>query len=280
MIMTNPVIFIHYGNSEYLGYSLMQAKIVNKNSDVILIGDDSNNCYPFITHINVNDNSKSATEFAKLYKHMSPNAYDFELICFQRWFILRDFMIKYGLNTCYYQDSDVLLYTDINEANFSSFHLVFTAGTGSSIFINNFNTLCDFCSYIEDFYVNKSSKELESIYQERILNGISDMTLFLFYYQQYPDKIFDLSNIVNESVFDFNINCSQGFETWFGRKKIYLTNEGIFGKHIELDKLIRLKALHFQGVAKPFIKYFAGEIVYTSNVPVVFDYAACRWVSL
>ncbi|MBP2660315.1 MAG: hypothetical protein H6Q69_3347, partial [Firmicutes bacterium] len=72
--MSIPIVFMHYGDSEYLQYSLLQAKKSNKDSDIILIGDDSNNKYSFVKHANIND-SQSGQDFAKIYQHMSFNDY-------------------------------------------------------------------------------------------------------------------------------------------------------------------------------------------------------------
>ncbi len=46
---------------------------------------------------------------------MSSNPYDYELICFQRWFYIRDFIEKQEMEYFLCMDSDVLLYCNINE---------------------------------------------------------------------------------------------------------------------------------------------------------------------
>jgi len=281
--VSNPVIFMHYNNSNYLAYSLWQAKQSNKNADVILLGDDSNKNYSFIKHIKVN-HSKSVEEFNKVYKHMSSNPYEYELFCIQRWFILRDFMIQYNIDKCYYQDSDVMLYVDTNKEEFNWFDLGFFGGfSGHTTFINNLNALDDFCTFIMNYYTDKSRlKRLENIYQDflkkNLPGGICDMTLIDHYCSQSHYNIYDLEKVVNDATFDHNINVVQGYENWFGRKKIYRTSNGIFCKNTALNRYIKFNSLHFQGDAKMFMKYFAEQINDERDEPLAFDYSCCQWI--
>ena len=89
-----PIIFIHRSNSAYLKYSLSQAQASNPRSTVILLGDPSNNCYDFVVHRQMHDFFQGATEFEKVYAHFSALPPSFELICFQRWFILKSFCAR------------------------------------------------------------------------------------------------------------------------------------------------------------------------------------------
>ena len=92
---TVPVVFIHKGNSHYLQHSLWQAKQYNER--VILIGDHSNSGYSGVEHYNMNDYSEEAAYFAKIYKHIGGTSYNYELFCFQRWFILKSFIVDISL---------------------------------------------------------------------------------------------------------------------------------------------------------------------------------------
>lgn len=281
--MPKSVIFMHYGNSSYLGHSLSQAKKSNPNTDVILLGDDSNNNYSFVNHIKINL-GKSVEEFNKVYKHMSSNPYEYEIFCIQRWFILRDFMSQYNMNQCYYQDSDVMLYTDVNKEAFSHFDLSFFGGfSGHTTFINNVNALDDFCTFIMKCYTDKSRlSRLENIYQglleKHLPGGICDMTLIDHYCQQSQYTICNLEKVVDDTTFDHNINVVQDYEHWFGRKKIYRTNSGIFCKNIPLNRYVMFYSLHFQGDTKIFMKHFAAELPEGYDELFTFDYSSCRWM--
>lgn len=47
----NPIIFCHYGNSDYLEYTLRQVKLTNPNNRVILLGDEKNKSIAEIAHV-------------------------------------------------------------------------------------------------------------------------------------------------------------------------------------------------------------------------------------
>ncbi|MDF2633467.1 MAG: hypothetical protein K0R78_341 [Pelosinus sp.] len=281
--MSIPIIFIHYGDSEYLQYSLLQAKRSNKDKDIILIGDESNNKYPFVKHVNVAE-SASMREFAKVYKHMNFNPHEYELFCIQRWFILRDFMVTHKIEQCYYQDSDVMLYEDIAKEELTGFDFAFCGGISAGIsFINNVAALDAFCSFITNCYTQPESRlQLENMYQSIITaiphGGICDMVFVNLYCNNTnPEKIYDLSIIRNDAVFDLNVNLTDGYEEWYGCKKIYYTNQGVLCRNLSLDKLIKFKALHFQGNAKKFMKYFLEKVPEECATPTAFDYSTCQW---
>ncbi|NLC92995.1 MAG: hypothetical protein GX677_05985 [Treponema sp.] len=82
-----PLIFLHKGSPLYLQIALRKAKSVC-SSDVYLIGDETNN-YSYIKHALIKDYNHNDLE--KYYKHMSPNGYNYEIFCLQRWFVLKDF---------------------------------------------------------------------------------------------------------------------------------------------------------------------------------------------
>lgn len=275
---------MHFGDSDYLQYSLMQAKRSNPDSDIILIGDESNNKYSFIKHVSRFDSS-SGQEFAKLYQHLSFNSYEYELFCIQRWFILRDYMAKHGISRCYHQDSDVMLYADISTEKVADFDFAFCGGISGGIsFINNFDALDDFCNFITSFYtVETLTEELKKIYQMVIKHvpngGICDMIFINLYCtsRQHPERIFDLSIIENNAVFDLNINLINEYEQWYERKKIYFTTNGVLCKNLSLNTFIKFKALHFQGEAKIFMKYFVQKTPDECIIPFTFDYSSCQW---
>lgn len=105
-----PVIFIHRGMPKYLRTTVLCAKkCPNK---VILLGDDTNkgiggDWYPIEEY-----GSESFEQFRKVYINLSPNAEWFELVCFERYFILLEYMKRNGLKEAIMIDSDVLLFVN------------------------------------------------------------------------------------------------------------------------------------------------------------------------
>ena len=92
-----PIIFLHNTNSDYLKYSLGQAKRSNPESAIYLIGNDSNDCYNFVEHHSFSNYFQGAIEFSKIYKHYNTTSYKYEVFCFQRWYILLEFLVSFRL---------------------------------------------------------------------------------------------------------------------------------------------------------------------------------------
>ncbi len=269
--MSLPIVFIHASNSSYLRYSLLQAKTTNPQSDIFLIGDQSNNCYKFVQHKFLSNYLYGATEFAKVYKHFhNINPCLNELVSFQRWFILRDFMMLNNLDKCLYIDSDVMLYTNVTleQNKFSEFDLTLSHSSSPHCnFINNFSALEKYCNLVFGLYTDSSTLEyLEKMMQEysqkKLFGGVSDMSVFKAFKELKECHIGEISTLSDDSVYDHNINVADDFEMCNGIKNIFLVEGQPFCKHIPSNKDIKFNALHFQGKAKKFMKdYFTGEFI-------------------
>ncbi|AOY84338.1 hypothetical protein BJP36_34855 [Moorena producens JHB] len=264
--MSIPIITLHRGNYIHLLYSLAQAKQTNPKSDIFLIGDESNQWINFVNHENIKDYYSSAKKFEDVYgdNHLSRNNYSYELFCFQRWLILKDFMIKNKLKKCVHIDSDLMIYTNLSEeqVKFEAFDFTLSKkGSGHNSFIK-LKGLEDFCELLMHFYTTSSTLEiLRSLLAEKRNNGetrggICDMTLLNQYYQRNADKIGLTSDIINDSVYDANVNISDGFEMCNGMKKIYWIDSHPFCRHVEYGKEIKFNSIHFQGQAKKYINEF------------------------
>lgn len=114
-MQNTPIIFIHTSNSWYLPYVLYQAEYFNKQRDIILLNDGTISISkPHNFNFTSYNDHPEIVQFKNLYFHKSPNSYKYELLCFLRWFYLREFMREKQLNKAMYLDSDVLLYKDIS----------------------------------------------------------------------------------------------------------------------------------------------------------------------
>ena len=116
-----PIIVLHKGSSDYLKICLAQAKFSNPNSRIILLGDETNETLAKqvgAEHYLICNYFSKALEFEKIYKHYSTNSYNFELFCFQRWFVVDEFINSEGL--------DKFLHIPyIHQFSFLLFHLLF-----------------------------------------------------------------------------------------------------------------------------------------------------------
>lgn len=265
--MDIPVIFIHYGNSGYLQYSLLQA--LHHNSSVILIGDKSNNLYPFVRHEQVEDYDQAAALFATVYTphHRSVNPLPYELFCFQRWFILRDFMKTHGFAKCCYLDSDVMLYENVSERMPAGFDILFNHWG-----IESYAVLDQFCTFLQIYYTDPSL--LEQLKSEHPY--VVDMTMMDLFDKRFPGRMCYLGRD-DHSAYDANIILPERFETLRVRKKVYRIHNAPYCKDVATNQYIRMKTLHFQGIEKKFMSYFLEEQFGSDDI-LYFDYRFCRWL--
>ena len=95
--MASPITFIHQGNTRYLKYAVAQANA--SGYETIVVGDASVardvdagrlKCQFFL----LSDLWGRATEFAGVYNHLSVNQEQYELFCFQRWYVIYELIEK------------------------------------------------------------------------------------------------------------------------------------------------------------------------------------------
>jgi hypothetical protein len=257
-----PIVFIHLSNSDYLPYTLGQAKMKNLNSPVILIGDDTNNVFPFATHVHMNRYCRQAVEFQKIYKHYSPNGFIYERFCFLRWFLLRDFMLAHGLKHVLHLDSDVLLYVDVNaeHANWKDFDLSLIHGEyAGNMFVNGTKGLEDLCEIIWEMYAAPGADErLAAILESRRCPGrfaVSDMVALGKLFDANRPRMAEMTGIQPDgSYWDTNVRMDEGFETQDGRKRYWFQDGRAYCRHIATGGDIWFKSLHFQGAGKAHIE--------------------------
>src|SRR5262249_10071626 len=271
-ISSMPIVFIHQSNSEHLKYSLAQAHASNPRSTIILLGDSSNDVYDFVEHLPFVEYFQGAARFEKIYKHYSTHGIDFELICFQRWFILREFLMANNLAQCLYLDSDTMLYADVTKESKKFEQFDFTLcwnSIGCVFFLNRLKGLDEFCQFLLDIYGNKNKFYYDRMVahyavrkKHQLAGGACDMTAFQFYSEGNFGQMGEASRIIDGSVYDPNINLPHPwFEMENGIKKIIWKDGQPYGKFIRTRQEIRFNSLHFNGRAKKLMsQYYAGNI--------------------
>ncbi len=264
--MSIPIITIHLADREHLGWVLAQARQSNPQSHIFLIGDYSSNHYKFVDHEDIGSYFQEAEKFKKIYRHFSHNSLTYELLCFQRWFVLKSFMEAQKIDKCLCIDSDVMLYADIEEEQkkFSCFDLaLYKKWIPHCVFVNNLKTLSEFCEFLIALYTNSSNLErLELEFKNYPPDkSICDMTAFHKFCNLNSSRIGDLSIIINDSTYDNNINSPEEFEMYNDRKNIFFREKQPFCRQLSLNKEIKFNALHLQGYAKRYVEeYFTGDI--------------------
>tara|TARA_A100001515_G_scaffold134952_1_gene125514 strand:+ start:205 stop:1017 length:813 start_codon:yes stop_codon:yes gene_type:complete len=267
--MSIPIIFFHVGDSSYLEHTLKQAVTSNPDSDIYLLGDESNEKYATDVKYYAYDNFfEDVWDFKKIYTHLSTNDAGYEVICIVRWFIMNRFCKKHNIDKFFYCDSDVMLYCDITEEQkkFANYRCTMTHNISAGItFINDltvldeFHTLCNNIYSKEDmFNFNKCKLHYKNLQNSGRQGGVCDMTIWSIYRNiGNPGDYGETSAIIDDSTFDHNINGDDGYETENGIKKFFWRDNKPYCKKLWLDREIKFNCIHFQGQpAKALIPSF------------------------
>jgi len=252
-----PVILIHKGNSSYIFNTLYQLKQTNPLVHIYLLGTIESMVYkPHVEHMLIDSFSEEATQFAGLYKHYSTNSKSFELMCIQRWFVLKAFMIQKNIQRCLYLDSDVLVYDDVQRLSETYAHAGMTLCgiSGHTNFIDK-EVLVDFCGFVQDSYTDKNLlDQLEKHYTAFVAKhgagGVSDMTLLSNYAENNPQKVENTYCYMGLPTFDPSLEVGEEyFEMEHGKKKVIFKDRIPYGLLKQGQKEVLFYTLHFQGAA-------------------------------
>lgn len=266
------IVIIHMGFAKYLLYVLRQIKITNPNSEIFLISDKENKKYSkYSTFVDISKiQSLESKSFKENYIHLGKSSPNYEMFCMLRWIILRDFMREYNIKECLHIDSDILIFSDLNKAlnPFSNYKISLAHNLALTMHIKDIEILDEFSKYLLFKYTNENElNKLKDMYYktDRINNGvagsISDMDISREFFSSVKEPIGDLSQIVNDSIFDSAIVYGEPeFEMLkkgkYKLKKIFFENKIPFCNYIlnGENKKIKFHSLHLLTWTKLFIK--------------------------
>ncbi len=117
-----PIIFCHYGNSNYLELTLFTAKTSNPHKNIYLLGDSSNlNIAKKAGVIHVDfiqfNHTKSILEFNNNFKFIAGSKHgrkDWTKFVFLRWFYINEFIIQRHIDSFWHFDSDNFILSDLS----------------------------------------------------------------------------------------------------------------------------------------------------------------------
>jgi len=293
--MRRPIIIEHRGNPRYLRYTIEQAK--HYNDDVILLGDKKNAVLGNMVEHHLLDDfstSEELSRFRNLYNHMSTNTFQFENICFERWFQILEFLESNGIQSFFHLDSDNLLYSNIStvlekvigdyEAAYNIFSQLYEEYRWKSSAHTSFwqtEFLKEFCSFVNDSYEN-GIDELEkkwNWHKEQGMNGgVCDMSLLYLFYLKNKNSIYNLLPVSRDNIcFDYNINESlnykldeyQTIKSPLGTimKDIKIRGEKAYCYNLMNKSDVQFANIHFQGISKHLIlNYVVYDFAHSSKI--------------
>ncbi|HAF96490.1 MAG TPA: hypothetical protein DER10_03630 [Elusimicrobia bacterium] len=273
------IVFIHRGRSWYLPYALYQAKAASPGSDIILLGDGFTG-EGIQVHSLQNLQTPNIQKFKKHYIHMSSNTVEFESFCWLKYFYLLEYMRKNQVKFVLYLDSDVLLYSSIEEIKKAYPETFWSSGCGVSMPKQDFEsfTWCasghisywtyelleEFCefilnSFIDNKYLGLYRGKFNWHLAKKKPGGICDMTTIYLFWNENKDRVQNMLINHNGNVFDDNINTATNYyknEFVFdsGTKKVkFIDGHPHFLSADGTNTSVRAHALHFQGVGKKYM---------------------------
>jgi hypothetical protein len=193
------IVFVHSGLSlpSYIEYSLKQARLFNPSATIfLLMNERAQNCRInkeicpengiqvfFIEALNRSDAHKKFLKETKLDKKWRAG---FWMKTTERFFVLDEFMRKFGLKNVIHIENDTMLYFDIYKYLdvFSSYH-----GIAAPF---DCDTRCIPCFvYFPDYIASNHLVDFIAKNQES-MNDMNDMVMLAYYKNKYPTKIFPL----------------------------------------------------------------------------------------
>lgn len=276
--MNIPVIIFHVGYKNYLKLALKTAK--KYNNDVLLIGDESNKmAWDF--HLMKDElTSPVYQDFLKVYTQMSSYNAEYDLLIFERFFALREWMKSNHTKEAWMLDSDVISFGNCSEKYSKYLQNSIAAlsipqhqekdytwaafGHNSYWTLEGITSFTDFC--IETYSTNLSvlQEKYEWHIKNNIPGGVCEMTLLYLWAKERTD-VLNTAHVYNGITIDNWITSSGNFDlneypvTLGGIKHIRFKEGVPYSFNQKLGKDVAFLSLHFQGSAKKYMNFFANE---------------------
>jgi tetratricopeptide (TPR) repeat protein len=233
-----PLVYVHWDAPDYLRLSLAQSLATNPASEIVVLGDATNR-FEGVTHLMMTEVDAGARQFSKQYRHKGENDYAYELFCFERWFLLRDWMRKANVPRAVSLDSDILLFADLrNQAARFADHPAIFAGPGFAVVTRS--GIEAYCDWLMAMFDGDALADMELV---------SDLSLLNLYLGQGGGV--SLVDLGDAPFFDSHIRQSEGFAMQGGIKKIDFDADGHpYGARLKDGALVPFALLHFQGRTK------------------------------
>ena len=176
---------------DYLFVPLSLASVVRSNPDADVYFLNVNDAYPLnvmgVHDVDVREIQVSATvNIKKSYKHLSTNHADFELFCIERFFVIRDFMKSRNMECAFLIETDVLLFTNLNQffenvPDFEWDKIYLSEKKCISLAYVTYEFISFYCDFVLNCYESSDIYQKISTFYDKYIErggkgGICDMT--------------------------------------------------------------------------------------------------------
>lgn len=265
---SNILIYVHLGYNDYLDSVFKLTRHFNPSNRIILLGDNDNK------HVA----EKYSFEFENIsyynqpipYHHLSVNTEKYEKFCFQRWFIVKNFINKNNIETFIYSDSDNAVLFDFNSDFFPKNGIL---GNDQIIVPCLFSCSNQDLNVICNFYT-----QMYSLTKDQVFHKIHSTN----YYQLHDNKIFHFSDMfflkmavdqlnlkfINMEHEPFSINTQQAcFNANINDVgTVHMVDHIFYQRKREDSTLVRLLNIHFAGAAKKYANIFMEKMPFENCV--------------
>ncbi len=251
------LVFIHRSHSWYLYFTVKQARATNPRARIVVITDTPQpEIRPYAEVLPLSDYWSSAQTFAGAYRHLSYNSYEFELFCFQRWFILAEFIRQHQPAQLVHLDSDILVYDELaaDFARLADADLALVGYQGPfSLFLPRPALIPEFCDHITHLFTHEVD-ELTRLYHEwkktTEYTAVSDMHALHTFVKKRNLRALDLGQTHQNTAYDNVVHEPDGYAHANGVKTLTWRNRQPYAQHLATHSKVRLKTLHCQGPSK------------------------------
>lgn len=266
--MNPPLVFIHYGNSSYLKFTLRAARLFNPQKPIILLGDDRNDHFTRfgLEHHNFADyaSGPEIELFDCVYRFIGGRKHPdspWVKFVFRRWFHLYCFLSAHGIEQFWTFDTDTLLLTSLAAQEHKYLQYDCTEQCGGSCMnglVNNLRVVKGYLDKINELfqredYLQRQRQDFE-VHPEY---AFTEMRAFVAYKQECRIRTIRLSSVVNGEAFDDCLCVAEDMEPLdrlpdgLGPlrcglpKKLYMSPDGrVYCHHLPTGTLVKMNSLN------------------------------------
>jgi hypothetical protein len=243
------LVFVQLGSARFLKYAYYQALSIG--CDAVVIGNDELGEIKYARVEPAQVYSEQAARFAGIYRHIGSNRPEPELLCFQRWFMLRDYMARSG-RPAIHLDHDILVYPGVLELaqRAAGYAMNDTAWTNP---VATPEGLDGFCRFIWDSYAQ--GDELDALARKYAFQNVphlSDMWLLFEYGERRRDQVLSFRHGVSVG-FDSNVRVGHGYLADGHLKAIEFIDGKPWCRRPD-GTAQQFYTFHCQGIAKPLME--------------------------
>lgn len=270
-----PIIFIHYGDSYYLRYTLESAVAFNPDKQVILLGDHRNIHYGALGVYHI-DYGRYAIGpeielFDRVYQHIAGEKHgrhEWTRFVFRRWFLMHNFLRAHGLHRFWTFDSDTLILTRLSEYE-RKFGMCGCTEQCSGICMNGYvsdmSLVQGYVDKINELFQRESFlREQRAFLEDMPWYAFTEMNAYIKFREERGFQALRLGAVIDGETFLDSICTFEEHKSFleddqyelydtliWGHevKKLFLRDDGeIFVRHRALGRMVKLNTINMSAV--------------------------------